>query len=66
LAGYRIDAAKHMWPEDINATLSMTGVTEDKVEAFVYQEVIENGNEPVKTSQYTHIGRLVEFQYGKY
>ncbi|KAF6027595.1 AMY2A [Bugula neritina] len=62
--GYRIDAAKHMWPEDINATLSMTGVTEDKVEAFVYQEVIENGNEPVKTSQYTHIGRLVEFQYG--
>ena len=28
------------------------------------QEVIDQGGEPVRASQYTHLGRVTEFKYG--
>jgi alpha-amylase len=31
---------------------------------FVYQEVIDMGGEPIKNTDYTHLGRVTEFKYG--
>ncbi|XP_054493962.2 pancreatic alpha-amylase-like [Agelaius phoeniceus] len=69
VAGFRIDAAKHMWPADVKAIL-------DKLEdlntqwfpagtkPFIYQEVIDLGGEPIKGSEYFGNGRVTEFKYG--
>nr|XP_021410410.1 pancreatic alpha-amylase [Lonchura striata domestica] len=69
VAGFRIDAAKHMWPADVKAIL-------DKLEdlntqwfpagtkPFIYQEVIDLGGEPITGSQYFGNGRVTEFKYG--
>jgi len=69
VAGIRIDAAKHMWPEDISAILGMTkDLSPDHGFApgsrlFVYQEVIDMGGEPVKKEEYVGMGRVTEFRF---
>jgi len=66
MTGYRIDAAKHMWPGDITATLDMTRDTIFGSRPYVFQEVIDlYGSEPIKATDYTHIGQVTEFKYGK-
>ena len=47
VAGFRIDAAKHMWPGDIYATLSRVGYLNtawfpDNTRPYIYQEVYNN------------------------
>lgn len=32
---------------------------------FIYQEVIDLGGEPIKNTDYTHLGRVTEFKYGQ-
>lgn len=52
IAGFRVDAAKHMWPKDLeaiygslkNLTTSEYGVN---AKPFIYQEVIDYGSEAV-------------------
>uniref|UniRef100_A0A1I8FDY7 alpha-amylase n=1 Tax=Macrostomum lignano TaxID=282301 RepID=A0A1I8FDY7_9PLAT len=60
VAGFRIDAAKHMWPQDIAGILNRThNLIESEFgpnqRPFVYQEVIDlKGNgEPIKNAEYT-------------
>lgn len=36
----------------------------ENVKPFIYQEVIDLGWEPIKSTDYTHIGRVTEFKYG--
>lgn len=57
VAGIRIDAARHMAPEDIRAIL-------DRVdgELFVYQEVIDP-QPPTWSEEYYQNGIVTEFQY---
>ncbi|XP_025899671.1 pancreatic alpha-amylase-like isoform X1 [Nothoprocta perdicaria] len=69
VAGFRIDAAKHMWPEDVKATLDKlhnlnTTWFSPGSKPFIYQEVIDLGGEPVTGSQYFGNGRVTEFKYG--
>jgi alpha-amylase len=59
VAGFRIDAAKHMDPADIQGILKR--VPNDP---FVFQEVIDRGNEPIKGSEYVANGSVTEFKYG--
>lgn len=33
---------------------------------FIYQEVIDLGGEPIKNTDYTSLGRVTEFKYGKH
>lgn len=58
--GFRIDAAKHMAPEDIAAFTSGlpagTGVV---------QEVIRGSGEPITPEQYLGNGKVLEFSWGK-
>ena len=58
VAGFRIDAAKHMAVEDIGAILARL----DR-KPHIYQEVIDRGGEPVDAHDYLVNGRVSEFKY---
>jgi len=69
VAGIRIDAAKHMWPADISNMLSrLIDLPTDQGFApgskmFVFQEVIDQGGEPIKVNEYYDTGYVTEFRY---
>ncbi|WP_235523107.1 alpha-amylase family protein [Cellulomonas sp. Root485] len=58
--GFRIDAAKHMAPEDIAAVVA--GLPEG---AGIAQEVIRGSGEPITPEQYLGNGQVYEFAYAK-
>jgi alpha-amylase len=60
VAGFRIDAAKHLYPEQIATILGQA-----PGEPYVFQEVIEGAGEPIVAAEYTHIGDVTEFRYGQ-
>lgn len=59
VAGFRVDAAKHMPAGDLAAIL--TGVTGSP---YVFSEVIDYGGEAVGAGEYTGSGDVTEFRYG--
>lgn len=72
VAGFRFDASKHMWPGDLKAIADrLNNLPTDKgfpagARAFIYQEVIDLGGEPITGAEYVGIGRVTEFKYGKF
>ncbi|EGV96609.1 Pancreatic alpha-amylase [Cricetulus griseus] len=69
VAGFRLDAAKHMWPGDIKAVLDKLHNLNTKwfsqgSRPFIFQEVIDLGGEAIKSSEYFGNGRVTEFKYG--
>jgi len=58
VAGFRMDAAKHMSVEDISAIVAQL----DRP-AHIYQEVIDRGGEPVNAHDYLPNGLVSEFKY---
>ncbi|KAK9501822.1 hypothetical protein O3M35_012481 [Rhynocoris fuscipes] len=68
---HRVDAAKHMWPDQLKQIYN--SLNDLNVEAgfpkgsrpFIYQEVIDYGGEGVKFSEYTGMGHVTEFKFGK-
>lgn len=53
VAGFRIDAAKHMWPSDLQVIYNSlnnlsTTVFPANTRPFIYQEVIDLGGEAIK------------------
>jgi alpha-amylase len=76
IAGFRIDAAKHMQPADIADIFSRVNQLGSALDPntgqpfhqagppYVFQEVIEGATEPVKANQYTGNGDVTEFKYG--
>lgn len=58
VSGFRIDAAKHIPVEDIEA---ITGKLSRRDNTF--PEVIEGRNEPIKARDYISAGRVTEFRY---
>ncbi|XP_041095413.1 pancreatic alpha-amylase-like [Polyodon spathula] len=68
VAGFRVDASKHMWPGDMAAVFSKLKPLNTKwfprsSKAFIYQEVIDLGGEVIKASEYFGLGRVTEFKY---
>lgn len=60
VAGFRLDAAKHMYPTDIAAILeALDG------DPYIFQEVIDLGGEPITAAAYTALGDVTEFRYGR-
>ena len=66
----RIDAAKHMWPDDLESIfLGLHDLPTDKgfpsgSKPFVYMEVIDmNQAGEVSVHMYKHIGLVTEFRY---
>eukprot|EP00105_Crassostrea_gigas_P027049 XP_011448249.1 PREDICTED: alpha-amylase [Crassostrea gigas] len=69
VAGFRVDAAKHMWPGDLRAVFERlhdlnTAYFTAGTKPFIYLEVIDLGNEPIKAAEYTGIARVTDFIYG--
>ena len=70
VAGFRVDAAKHMWPGDLanifgrlkNLKSSVFGSSK---KPFIFQEVIDMGGEAIKMAEYFGTGRATNFIYGK-
>ncbi|MDX5400616.1 MAG: alpha-amylase, partial [Actinomycetes bacterium] len=58
--GFRIDAAKHMSPEDVAAIVS-----ELPEDTWVIQEVIRASGEPIQPEQYLESGAVFEFTWGR-
>lgn len=58
VAGFRIDAAKHMPANDINAIKNRLNGN-----PYIFQEVIGAGGEPVQPGQYTFVGDVTEFNF---
>ncbi|XP_012886868.1 PREDICTED: pancreatic alpha-amylase-like [Dipodomys ordii] len=69
VAGFRLDAAKHMWPGDIKAVLNKLNNLNTQwfpagSRPFIYQEVIDLGGEAISSSEYFGNGRVTEFKFG--
>lgn len=58
VAGFRIDAAKHMHHDDLHAILGLIDG-----DPFLYQEVIDRGGESVSAADYLRDGYVTEFKY---
>nr|ABO77640.1 alpha-amylase [Musca domestica] len=69
VAGFRIDAAKHMWPEDLEVIYGrLKDLNTDfgfpaNTKPYIYQEVIDLGGEEIKKSEYNHLGAVTEFKF---
>lgn len=68
VAGFRVDAAKHMWPADLKQMYERTNDLSTAhgfkrgSRPFIYQEVIDLGGEGISSTEYTPLGRVTEFR----
>lgn len=60
VAGFRIDAAKHMHPNDIAGILNRVDG-----QPYFYSEVIDVGGEAVTSDEYLFLGDVEEFKYSR-
>ncbi|XP_054738198.1 alpha-amylase A-like [Anastrepha obliqua] len=69
VAGFRVDAAKHMWPTDLKViynrvnNLSTAHGFASGTRPFIFQEVIDLGGEAVSKNEYTGLGVVTEFAH---
>ncbi|XP_026327367.1 alpha-amylase 4N-like isoform X2 [Hyposmocoma kahamanoa] len=70
VAGFRVDAAKHMWPNDLAAiygklnNLNTEFGFRPNTKPYIFQEVIYHGNEAIQPQEYTGLGDVTEFRVG--
>lgn len=64
VAGFRIDAAKHIRSTELAEILARfrSGIESDP---FIYQEVIDPGTEAIKKQSYYASGDVIDFEYGR-
>ena len=65
VAGFRLDAAKHMWPADITAIQNKVKDMPEGGRPFFYHEVIDQSNGPIRVTEYTPLGYVTEFRYSQ-
>ncbi len=58
VAGFRLDAAKHIPHEEITAYLTLLDS-----KPYIFQEVIDRGTEPINARDYLVNGSVTEFKY---
>jgi alpha-amylase len=69
VAGFRVDASKHMWPGDLKiiydrlTTLNTNHGFASGLKPYIYQEVIDLGGEAISASEYFFLGAVTEFKY---
>ncbi|XP_042211005.1 alpha-amylase-like [Homarus americanus] len=67
--GFRIDAAKHIWPEDLEAIQSLTNNLNTLAgypggrRPFFFQDLVDLGVEPITVDEYFPLGRTTEFRF---
>lgn len=69
VGGFRVDAAKHMWPEDLRVIYNRVknlniahGFAGDS-RPYIVQEVIDLGGEGISRDEYTGLGPITEFRF---
>jgi alpha-amylase len=62
--GFRIDAAKHIRNEDLAAILQLF-YDLTPTHPYIYQEIIDPGNEGIRKQDYYSLGDVIEFEYGR-
>ena len=60
VAGFRIDAAKHMATADVGNIVGRVANS-----PYIYQEVIDQGGEPITAGEYVANGDVTEFKYSQ-
>jgi len=69
VAGFRVDAAKHMWPQDLEAIFSRVKNLNTEfgfpvnAKPYIVTEVIDLGGESIKKTEYNHLGQVTEFRH---
>ena len=63
VAGFRIDASKHIDTNELKAILGRTNNRTNGDRPYIYQEVIEGAGEPITPSEYFQNGDVSEFKY---
>jgi len=69
VAGFRVDAVKHMWPADLQniygrlKNLNTNYGFGANSRPFITQEVIDLGGEAIQKTEYTHLGTVTEFRF---
>lgn len=68
VAGFRVDAAKHVWVSDLQALLyRLNDLNQTYFPAnskpFIYSEVGYFGGPGPNSGEYVHLGRIIEFRY---
>lgn len=69
VAGFRVDAVKHMWPGDLEVifgrlkNLNTNYGFPANARPFLTQEVIDLGGEAITKYEYTHLGTVTEFRF---
>ena len=58
IAGFRLDAVKHVSHEDVSGYLALLDSR-----PFIFQEVIDRGGEPINAMAYLNNGSVTEFKY---
>lgn len=71
VAGFRIDAAKHMWPSDLQAIYSSlnnlsTSAFPAYTKPFIFQEVIDLGGEAIKKCVCALLIESYSFVFGNF
>ncbi|KOB70417.1 Alpha-amylase [Operophtera brumata] len=67
VAGFRIDAAKHMWPGDLSVIygrlrdLNTNHGFPSGARPYIYQEVIDLGGEAISRDEYTSLAAVTEW-----
>eukprot|EP00736_Rhodelphis_marinus_P006765 Rmarinus@m.19500 len=64
VAGFRIDAAKHMAASELEYLVSLLDNTSDGKRPVIMNEVIDLGYEPISKWEYVESGSVTEFVYG--
>ena len=63
VTGFRIDGAKHIPAQDLNAILDGLTLPNNGGKPYIFQEVIDQGGEPIQSFEYTPNGDVTEFRY---
>ncbi len=70
--GFRIDAAKHMAPSDLDGILSLVDAGADEEPPYYFFEVIDYGGEAIHSTDYLDVGSaagadvdITEFRYSR-
>ncbi|MBE9158682.1 alpha-amylase family protein [Nodosilinea sp. LEGE 06152] len=66
VAGFRIDAAKHIRNEELGEILAQLRDRHPEVNLYIYQEVIDPGTEAIRKQDYYDSGNVLDFKYGRF
>ncbi|XP_071515964.1 alpha-amylase-like isoform X2 [Panulirus ornatus] len=69
VAGFRMDASKHMWPQDLRFMMDLTSDLNishgfpHNTRPFFFQEVVDRKDGAVTVQEYYGLGRITDFRY---